>query len=273
MTKARDALLKRHEIRQYQRSRRNVGIQRASAGTKVKRDDLVMVQEANSTLWHGRVHRKLVHVKWTGAWEFSAIITPGLCCHVVLNGRQVRETRAAASHIKPFHVRPSWLRHGFGDEYAHFAWDADLGLAAPSTMAPPLYTLVDRQASAKKGGARRWEYKGRFLNGTESGWATEEHALVSFTPMQLDVFHAMWELYVPRQKSRYQATNCFDKDRARLSRQSARPERGSGGYGSMERFHRPRRKDLLTPWRHLRLQATVLPDPPTRRRLGGTHQD
>ena len=36
VAKVRDALLKRHEIRQHQRSRRNAGIQRASAGTKVK---------------------------------------------------------------------------------------------------------------------------------------------------------------------------------------------------------------------------------------------
>ena len=61
VTKVRHALLKRHEIRQHQRSRRNAGIQRASAGTKVKRGDLVMVQEADSALWHEGVHRKLAH--------------------------------------------------------------------------------------------------------------------------------------------------------------------------------------------------------------------
>ena len=167
VTKVRAALLNRHKVRQQQRSLHNAGVQRASAGTKVKRDDLVMMQEADSTLWHEGVYRKLVHQKWT--WKVSTIMTLGLCYHVVLNGRQVRERRAAASHIKPFYVRPSWLRHDFGDEYAHFAWDADLGLAASSTMAAPLYTLVDRQASAREGGAWRWEYKGRFLNETESG--------------------------------------------------------------------------------------------------------
>ena len=78
---------------------------------------------------------------------------------------------------------------------------------------------------------------------------------------------------VPRPKLRYQATNCCDEDGARRSRQSARPERGSGGNGSVERFRRPGRKDIPTPWRHLRLQATVFPDPPPRRRPGGTHQD
>ena len=70
VTKVRDALLKRHEIRQHLRSRRNAGIQRASAGAKVKRGNLVMVQEADSALWHeGAVHRKLVHEKWTRTVE------------------------------------------------------------------------------------------------------------------------------------------------------------------------------------------------------------
>ena len=81
VTKVRDALLKRHEIRQHKRSRRNAGIQNASAGTKVKRGDLVMVQVADSTLWHEGVHRKFVRENWTGPWKVSTIITSGLCYH------------------------------------------------------------------------------------------------------------------------------------------------------------------------------------------------
>ena len=78
VTKVRDALLKRHEIRPRQCSPRNAGIQRASDGTKAKKGDLVMVQEADSTLWLEGVHRKLVHKKWTGPWKISALVTPGL---------------------------------------------------------------------------------------------------------------------------------------------------------------------------------------------------
>lgn len=80
--------------------------------------------------------------------KVSAEITPSLCYHVVLNGRQVMERRAAAPNIKPFHVSPPGLRHDFGNEYAHFAWDADLELASLPTQAPTLYPLMDRQASA-----------------------------------------------------------------------------------------------------------------------------
>ena len=58
--------------------------------------------------------------------------------------RRERVRRAAASHIKPYYLRPPSLRPDFGDEYAHFAWGSDLGLAVDSTLASPLYTLVDR---------------------------------------------------------------------------------------------------------------------------------
>ena len=87
------------------------------------------------------------------------------------------------------------LRHDFGDEYAHSTWGPDLGLADDSTVASPLYTLVDRQSVERANGTWEWEYKGRYLNGSESEWLPESECLDSFTPLQLDVFHALWELY------------------------------------------------------------------------------
>ena len=130
-----------------------------------------MVQEADSTLWHEGVHRKLVHEKWAGPWKVSAVITPGLCYHVVLNGSQVRERWAAAFYIKPFHFRPPGLRHDFGNQYAHFAWDADLGLATPFHSGTPVVHTGGQPGVGKKSGAAwRWEYKRRFLIRAESGW-------------------------------------------------------------------------------------------------------
>ena len=38
------------------------------------------------------------------------------------------------------------------------------------------------------------EYKGRYQDGVEFNWLDEEEARESFTPLQLDVFHALWEL-------------------------------------------------------------------------------
>ena len=76
-----------------------------------------------------------------------------------MSGRQIRERKAAASHLKPYHVKPTGLCHEFGDEYAHFAWKADLGLALPSTVASPLYALVDRSAVSSGDNSWKWNYK------------------------------------------------------------------------------------------------------------------
>ena len=125
------------------------------------------------------------------------MITPGLCFRVTLQGRRARVRRAAASHIKLYHLRPPSLRHDFGDEYAHFAWGSDLGLVAASTLASPLYTLVDRCTTQLPNGFWEWRYRGRYLNGSLSGFVTESECLNSFSPAQLDVFHALLELYQP----------------------------------------------------------------------------
>ena len=87
--------------RDQERTRVNNSIAHHSAGVKAKRGYLVLVHESDSTLGNEGVHRKLVHEKWTGPWTVTAVITPGLCYQVVLNGRQIRERRAAASHPKP----------------------------------------------------------------------------------------------------------------------------------------------------------------------------
>ena len=140
---------------------------------------------------------KLTHDRWTGPLTATAVIIPGLRYRVTLQGRRERVRCAAASHIKPYHLRPPSLRHNFGDEYAHFAWGPDLGLAAASTLASPIYTLVDHCPIQLPNGSWEWRYRGRYLNDSLSGFITESECLDSFSPLQLDVFHALWELYQP----------------------------------------------------------------------------
>ena len=111
----------RHEQRRLRRKYQNAGIRRTSTGTRVKQGDLVLVKEAGSELHNDFVHVKLIHNRWTRPWTDTAVITPGLCYRVTLQGRRERVRRAAASHIKPYRLRPPSLRHDFGDEYAHFA--------------------------------------------------------------------------------------------------------------------------------------------------------
>ena len=178
-----------------------------------------MVKEADFALHNDCVRVKLTHERWTGPWTVAAVITPGVCYRVTLQGRRERVRRAAASHIKPHHLRPPVLRRNFGDEYAHFAWGLDLGLGAASTLASPLYALVDGCTIQLPNGFWEWSYHGRYLNGSLSGLITGSECLNSFSPMQLDVFHALWELYQPpRHRARPAAestsSECLTANRA-----------------------------------------------------------
>ena len=112
-------------------------------------------------------------------------------------GRKERVRRATAPHIKPYHMRLPSLRRDSCDEYAHFAWGPDLGLAAASTLASPIYTLVGRCLIQLPNGSWEWRYGGRYLNGSLSEFTTESGCLDSLSLLQMDVFHALWELYQP----------------------------------------------------------------------------
>jgi len=125
------------------------------------------------------------------------VVRAGLSFTVRLNGRQVRQRTVAASDMKPFYSRPLDLRLPFEDEFAHFVWGPDLGLVEDSVVAAPLYTLFARKTTAGAGGssAWAWEYRGKYQDGTASSWLTEDTVKDSFSPLQLDVFHALWEDY------------------------------------------------------------------------------
>ena len=71
-------------------------------------------------------------------------------------------TSTASSRFSP-QVLP-WsqsLRQEFGDEYAHFVWGLDLGLAAASTSTLPTYTLMRRCPIQRPNGSWEWRYRGR----------------------------------------------------------------------------------------------------------------
>ena len=109
----RKDLQHRHEQRRLRREHHNAGIRRTSPGTRGNQSYLVLVKEANSALHNDCAHVKLTHDRWTGPRTVTAMMTPGLCYHVTLQGRRERVRRAAASHIKPYHLRPPSLRHDF----------------------------------------------------------------------------------------------------------------------------------------------------------------
>ena len=132
---------------------------------------------------------------YTAPWKIEKVILPGQSVEVTLNGRRVRRRVVSTSHVKPFYLRKAELRHDFEDEFSHVAWGADLGLTDVSVAATPLYTLIDRRAVHQSTDSWSWEYKGRFQDGSESEWIDAREVKDSFTPLQLDVFHALWEAY------------------------------------------------------------------------------
>ena len=171
--KVRKDLQHHHGQRRLRREHHNAGIKRTSTGTRVKQGNLVLLKESDPALHNNCVHVKLTHDRWTELWTITAVIIPGLCYRVTLQERRERMRRAAASHIKPYHMRPPSMRHGFGDEYAHFAWGPDLGLGAALTLPSPLYTLMDCWTIQLPNGSWEWTYRGRYFNGCPSGFVTE----------------------------------------------------------------------------------------------------
>ena len=111
----------------------------------------------------------------------TEVVLRGLSYIVTMNGREIRGRRASASNIKMFHLRADDLRHDIENEFAHLAWGIDFGLAEPSIVASPMYTLIDRTAVMGQGNACRWRHKGLFVDGTESQWLSEEEARDNFT--------------------------------------------------------------------------------------------
>ena len=62
------------------------------------------------------------------------------------------------------------------------------------------------------------EYRGRNLDRVASDWVSEAETLQSLTPLQLDTFHAWWNLYYPsREKSRLAARDKGARRRPALS--------------------------------------------------------
>ena len=128
--------------------------------------------------------------------------------------------RSSFSH-EAHHRRPPSLLHDFDDEYAYFASGLDLGLATASTLASPIYTLVDRCPIQHPNGSWEWRYRGRYLNGSLPGFITENESLDSFPPLQLDVSHALWELSQPSHHRPRPATHSTSSERLAANQANA----------------------------------------------------
>ena len=151
----------------------------------------------------------------------TEVVLPGLSSIVTMNGRWIRRRRASASNIKMFHSRPDGLCHDFENEFAHLPLGVDFGLAEPSIVASLMHTLIDRKAVMGQGNAWKWRYKGRFVDGAESQWLSEEEARGSLTPLQQDVFHTLWKTITERSARQDQLRRQHGKKREEIDREPA----------------------------------------------------
>ena len=120
-------------------------------------------------------------------------------------GRRIRSWRTrkrivATSAIKAFTVRSLDLRHSMEGEFAQYAWETDYNVL-PSHLDRSatllLRTLVVHREVTTPTGSPRWEYRSRSQDGTLSTWLPEGQVLQRLLPLQLDVCHALWNLYPP----------------------------------------------------------------------------
>lgn len=76
-------------------------------------------------------------------------------------------------------------------------WGHDLGLVACFTIASPLYTLIVWTLVEHPNRTCEWNYPGRYLNGSNSDSMPESECFESFSLLQEDALHALWEQYEP----------------------------------------------------------------------------
>lgn len=112
----------------------------------------------------------------------------------------------SAANIKTGQGRPERLRYVFEDQFAHLVWGAYLRLVRTSNAAVPPHTLTDRQArrcTPSLTGRHPAVHGVRGGRDTRGGAAAQPRTGCQskgqdFTPLQLDVFHALWETYKER---------------------------------------------------------------------------
>ena len=85
-----------------------------------------------------------------------------------------------------------------------------------------VYVYPNRQKAVMgQGNAWKWRYKGRFVDCTESQWLSEEEAREYFTPLQPDVFNALWETYHGAACQTRPTSTLTRKERAGIDRELA----------------------------------------------------
>ena len=206
LMEVRLALEKRHQSKANAQLKTNNKIMRESAGTVAQTGDLVLVKKSSSNVKRNGRGGKLEHERGMGSWKITNVLNAGLIMEVVMERRSTRIRHVSPEIMEPFHAGPPDLHPPLANEFAQFTWSADFGLTTPSAGAKPLYTLCDRRNVRSATVVPKWKYRGKYHNEKPSQWKAETEILSSFNRLQLDVFHARWNLYTTHTSLKYNKT-------------------------------------------------------------------
>lgn len=154
----------------------------------------MVVRETAVSLHRDSHHPRLAHEHFTGSRRVDNVVLDRLCFAVQLDGRRIRQRKVANTDFKPSRAAASHSTPVGGCVFA------------PCVVSRPRSgqhvrhrraTLHADRATRNSSTAWSWEYRGRCQDGAQSLWLTEDEASDSFSSLEPDVFHALWELYHP----------------------------------------------------------------------------
>lgn len=129
-------------------------------------------------------------------WKISKkVFRRGSSIDIVMEGRPGRRRRVTTSAVKRFHSEHVDLRHSMADESSQHASSADFGLAKLPDHARSLYALVGQENVSSASSVTKWSCRAKQLNRVTACLPTGADFLKSFSPLLLDAFHALWDLY------------------------------------------------------------------------------
>ena len=163
--------------------------------------DLVLGRESESSPFRQDMGPKLVHEKWTGPWKVVKVVLKVLNAVIEMEGRKTRTGAVSMTSLKPFYTE-------------QIAWGSGFGLKGDTVAAVTVYMLMGRRTIVSASGVARWQYRGKRLDGVSSDQVAQSEALHSFTPLQLDAFHAIWSLNPPISKQTSTASLVVQRKRA-----------------------------------------------------------
>ena len=142
LREVRVALEKQHSLRVTARARANAPISRPSAGVALEKESLVLVRESENSRHRDNRGRKFQHDHYTGPWRVTEVLQTGLSMQVTMRGRKQCTRNVSTADVKPYYLRPLYLRHSLADEFAQYAWGSGFRRALEAVNSSHFDSLV-----------------------------------------------------------------------------------------------------------------------------------